>query len=347
MPWRRRLPYNCPAFCLSHPIHQDKVGRPNREERAGQRVRTDVQRCRRLPGSRRYASVSARSHEPAAGTLGIVVTEPGSAGLGAVATGLDIQSPAPEDREALRRAFRASPMLCIRGCKATPESFLRLARIFGALQRELMGVLRDTAYPEISVIERRQGISTATGKTATFGGHWHTDDSYMAVPCAATLLYGELVPPRGGDTHFTNMHAAYDALPAETKARISGLRAVHTYQSRRNRSPVPERTEAEKARTPPVTHPLARTHPETGRKALYLNPNRIDRVCGMPLADGDVLLDKLIAHAAQPAFVHVHAWQPDDVVIWDNRCTMHKASPHEGDHPRRLLRILIKGTVPA
>ena len=144
--------------------------------------------------------------------MGIGVTETGRAGLGAVVTGLDLESPAPAAQETLRRAFRASPMLCIRGCEATPESFLRLARVFGTAQRELLGVLRDPAFPEISLVERRQGISTATGKPATFGGHWHTD-SYMAVPCAATPLYGEMVPPKGGDTSFTNKHAAYDALP--------------------------------------------------------------------------------------------------------------------------------------
>ena len=144
--------------------------------------------------------------------MGIGITDTGKAGLGAVVTGLGLEAPAPEVQETLRRAFRASPMLCIRGCEATPESFLRLARAFGTPQRELLGVLRDPAFPEISLVERRQGISTATGKPATFGGHWHTDDSYMAVPCAATLLYGEMVPPKGGDTSFTNMHAAYDAL---------------------------------------------------------------------------------------------------------------------------------------
>ena len=281
-----------------------------------------------------------------AGTVGIGVTEPGPAGLGAVVTGFGFDAPAPETADALRAAFRASPMLCIRGREATPASFLRVARVFGTPQRELMGVLRDGAVPEISVIERKQGISTATGKAATFGGHWHTDDSYMAVPCAITLLYGEVVPPKGGDTSFTNMHAAYEALPAETRSRIAGLGAVHTYHARRNLSPVPERSAEEEAKTPPVTHPLVRTHPETGRKALYINPNRIDRVADMPLAEGDALLDDLIAHATQPAFVHVHAWEPGDIVIWDNRCTMHRASPHEGDHPRRLLRILIEGTVP-
>ena len=288
--------------------------------------------------------MAKRSSEAAA--VGIGVAEPGSAGLGAVVTGLDLDAPAPEERDALRRAFRASPMLCIRGGAATPESFLRLARIFGTPQRELMGVLRDARLSRDLVIERRHGISTATGKPATFGGNWHTDDSYMAVPCAATLLYGAVVPPRGGDTAFANMGMAYAALPGETRARIGGLKAVHTYQSRRNLSPVPARTAEEEARTPPVTHPVVRTHPETGRKALYLNPNRIDRIADMALDEGDALLDALIAHATQPAFVHVHAWQPGDIVIWDNRCTMHRASPHEGDHPRRLLRILIEGTVP-
>ena len=282
-----------------------------------------------------------------AATVGMSVTDPGRAGLGAVVTGFDPETPAPEASDALRRAFRLSPMLCIRGCEATPESFLRLARIFGTPQRELLGALRDGAFPEVSIIERRQGKSTATGKPATFGGHWHTDDSYMAVPSAATLLYGEVVPPRGGDTAFANTCLACEALPDEARARIAGLRAVHTYQSRRNRSPVPPRSAEEEARTPPVTHPLVRTHPETGRKALYLNPNRIDRIDGMALADGDALLDTLIEHATRPAFVHVHAWRPGDIVIWDNRCTMHRASPHEGDHPRRLLRILIEGTVPA
>ena len=195
------------------PAAQGQEGRPHRGMPERQTNREGARSCRHLPDSRQYASVKRRNHEPTAGAVGIGITEAGRAGLGAVVTGLGLESPAPEVRETLRRAFRASPMLCIRGCKATPESFLRLARAFGTPQHELLGVLRDPAFPEISLVERRQGISTATGKPATFGGHWHTDDSYMAVPCAATLLYGEVVPPNGGDTSFTNMHAAYDALP--------------------------------------------------------------------------------------------------------------------------------------
>ena len=115
--------------------------------------REGARSCRHLPDSRQYASVKRRDHGPTAGAVGIGVTEAGRAGLGAVVTGLDLESPAPEVRETLRRAFRASPMLCIRGCEATPESFLRLARAFGTPQRELLGVLRDPAFPEGSISE--------------------------------------------------------------------------------------------------------------------------------------------------------------------------------------------------
>ena len=161
------------------PAPQGKEGRLHRELPGRQTNREGAQCCRDLPDSRRYASVRRRNHEPTAGAVGIGITDTGKAGLGAVVTGLDLEPPAPEAQETLRRAFRASPMLCVRGCEATPESFLRLARAFGTPQRELLGVLRDPAFSEISLVERRQGISTATGKPATFGGHWHTDDSYI------------------------------------------------------------------------------------------------------------------------------------------------------------------------
>ena len=209
-------------------------------------------------------------------TITMHLAAPGESGLGSVVTGLDLgECLAPAAAEALRRAYVASPVLCIRGGGATPDSFQRLARVFGMPQIQLLGAYRDRAFPAISYIERGQRDTLGDGKRVTFGAHWHTDDSYMAVPCSSTLLYGDVVPTAGGDTSFVNMHAAYEALPEALKTRIAGLRAVHAYQSRRNVSPVPKRTEEEEARTPPVSHPLVRTYPETGRKALYLNPNRI------------------------------------------------------------------------
>ncbi len=279
--------------------------------------------------------------------MSLCITAPGTSGLGAVVTGLDLGALTPAARDLLRRTYVTSPVLCIRGSSVAPESFLRLARVFGTPQIQLLGAFRDAAFPEVSYIERGQRDTLGDGKRITFGSHWHTDDSYMAAPCSSTLLYGEAVPPTGGDTSFTNMHAAYEALSGELKARIADLTAVHAYQSRRNVSPVPKRTEEEEAQTPAVTHPLVRTHPETEHKAIYLNPNRIDRIEGISIEEGDALLDRLIDHATQPAFVHVHAWRAGDIVIWDNRCTMHKASPHDGAHPRRMMRILLEGTAPA
>ena len=194
MPCGSRVVFNCCSILMSMPVAQGQEGRPHRGMPERQTNREGARSCRHLPDSRQYASVKRRDHGPTAGAVGIGITETGRAGLGAVVTGLGLESPAPAAQETLRRAFRASPMLCIRGCEATPESFLRLARAFGTAQRELLGVLRDPAFPEISLVERRQGISTATGKPATFGGHWHTDDSYMAVPCAATPLPASLCP---------------------------------------------------------------------------------------------------------------------------------------------------------
>ena len=110
---------------------------------------------------------------------------------------------------------------------------------------------------------------------------------------------------------------------------------------------MPRRSEEEEAETPDVAHPLVCTHPETGRKTIYLNPNRVDHLIGFDLAEGDRLLDELIAHATRPEFVYRHRWQAGDLVIWDNRCTMHKASADYGDQRRNMMRILLAGTRPA
>jgi taurine dioxygenase len=167
----------------------------------------------------------------------------------------------------------------------SPDAFLRLARVFGTPQVQLLREFRDQAHPEISYIESGQRDTLGDGKKIAFGAQWHTDDSYMATPCSSTLLYGQIMPPVGGDTLFSNMYAAYDALADELKARIAKLRAVHTYQSRRNASAVPTRSTEEAKESPAVSHPLLRTHPETGRKAIYINLNRIDSVEGLSIEE--------------------------------------------------------------
>lgn len=267
--------------------------------------------------------------------------------FGKVVEDIDVDGPFRPDRAAeLNRRYLATRVLVARGAPTKPEAFLTFARIFGEPQIQVLRDHRHPTVPEISYVSSEQRDHLGDGKKITFGSHWHTDDSYLAQPASATLLFANEIPASGGDTLFADMYAAYDTLPDAMKARIAPLKVVHKYRSRRNVSPVPVRRAEEKADTPDVVHPLVRTHPETGRKALYLNPNRMDHIVGMSLADSDTLLDELIAHATQERFVYRHRWQAGDIAIWDNRCTMHKASPDYGDAKREMLRILLKGDAP-
>jgi taurine dioxygenase len=167
--------------------------------------------------------------------------------------------------------------------------------------------------------------------------HWHTDKPYRAAPPWLTLLYAVKVPPagsgRGGDTEFANTALAYDALPEDTKRRLAGLRVAF----RPAFDPVP----------PEVLHPLVRTHPETGRRALYIG-NHATRIAGLPRGEGTALLAELLAHATRPEFVYAHRWQPGDLVVWDNRVLLHRLVLGDGlrRHRRVMHRSTVAGTVP-
>ena len=176
---------------------------------------------------------------------------------------------------------------------------------------------------------------------------WHTDASYMQRPASTTLLYAIDIPPSGGDTQFANMHAGYDALSAEMKQRIEGLRAVHSWEQSRYNSGSRAASADEIAAAPPVAHPLVRVHPKTGRKGLYLG-NHTSHIEGMPIEEGRALLRELLEHTTQPEFIYRHKWRVGDIVIWDNRSLLHKASDDfdMGDHVRRLHRTVIQGDVP-
>jgi taurine dioxygenase len=248
--------------------------------------------------------------------------------------------------EDLRGAARDHPVLVLRTHGLTPAQLLALAEVFGEPQVQLLEGYRSSDTPAISIIASDQTDSRGDGRKIVFGGHWHTDDSYLAVPAKATMLYAHVIPEAGGDTLFADTTAAYEALDATTHAELEGARAIHTYLSRRNVSPVPTRSAREQAETPPVEHPLVRTDPETGRRSLYLNPNRMDTVVGLDETASDVLLDRLIDHATQDRFVYRHAWHPHDVVLWDNGRSMHRAVADYGDDRREMRRILLRGTVP-
>jgi alpha-ketoglutarate-dependent taurine dioxygenase len=265
--------------------------------------------------------------------------------------GVDLSRPLDaETRSAIRSAFLDYQLLAFRGQALDKPAQLRFTEYFGPLELPVNRDYLGGDYPALHVVTNldASGNLMARKVLANPGNYfWHSDASYMQVPAMATLLYAIQVPPKGGDTLFANLYHAYEALPEATKARIDGLRAIHSWeQSRRNSGSRPA-TEEEKRNAPPVSHPLVRTHPETGRKALYLG-NHTSHIEGMPVDEGRALLAELLAHATQERFVYRHRWRPGDLVMWDNRCLVHCASDDFDftAHPRVLHRTVLKGTVP-
>ena len=267
--------------------------------------------------------------------------------MAAAVSGLDLNRlPDPATQAALIDTLHANLVLCIRDQKLAPTAFRDAMAHFGIpmLRKQLE---RTAECAEVNIISSEDRDTLGDGRKIVNGANWHTDDSFMREPCSLTMLYGVVVPSRGGDTQFTNMYAAYEDLPAETKARIDPLKVVHKYHSSRKLTYVSTRPAEEMAAMPEATHPLVRTHPETHRKSLYLNPNRMEYVVGLERAESDRLLDELISHATQMKYQYRHAWRLGDIVIWDNRCTMHKANADYPEGERRLMhRVIVAGTEP-
>ena len=173
---------------------------------------------------------------------------------------------------------------------------------------------------------------------------WHTDSSFRQKSATWSMLHARVVPPSGADTEFVDTRAAYDALPAAMKARIDGLVAEHSIWHSRARLGGYTPTEDERKARPPARHPLVRRHPGSGRNALYI-ASHASHIVGWPEHDGRALIDELMAFATQPRFVYAHPWRRGDLVIWDNRCTMHRATPFESStHVRDMRRATIIDT---
>jgi taurine dioxygenase len=267
--------------------------------------------------------------------------------MAAAVSGLDLNRlPDAATQAALVEVLHDNLVLCIRGQTLAPPAFRDAMAQFGTpmLRKQLE---RTAECAEVNIISSEDRDTLGDGRKIVNGANWHTDDSFMRAPCSLTMLYGVAVPSTGGDTQFTNMYAAYEDLPAETRRRLDPLRVVHKYHSSRKLTHVATRPAEEMAAMPEATHPLVRTHPETHRKSLYLNPNRMDYIVGLERAQSDRLLDELIAHATQAKYQYRHAWRQGDIVIWDNRCTMHKANADYPEGERRLMhRVIVAGTEP-
>jgi|TARA_A100001037_G_scaffold302580_2_gene334519 taurine dioxygenase len=266
--------------------------------------------------------------------------------LGAEVCGIDLRRQVSDDlKAALIKEISDYQVICIRDQNLTPRQLVSASRLFGRPKTFLLRKDRIDEAPEVSIVSNHPVL--ADGKPLVQAKHWHTDDSYLAEPATLTFLYAKKLPVEGGDTEFINCYDVLDALPAAMRSRVGNLRAVHKYLSRRNASWVAERSPQEVAETPDVDHPLIRTHPVSRRQSLYINPNRIERILGWSNEESDLLLDELYEFAFQPQFQYRHKWRYGDLVVWDNRCTMHRANAdYDVSQPRVMHRVMLEGEVP-
>jgi taurine dioxygenase len=280
---------------------------------------------------------------------GLEVT-PVSGCLGAEITGLDLAKPLDTPSfEALHAALLDHAVIFCRGQRLGRDEQIQLARRFG--EPEVHPIANGMeGYPEMIRVLK------PAGEEAYFGTSWHTDNSFFETPSALTLLYGEEVPPYGGDTVFASMEAAYRTLSEPMRAFLEPLTAVHSAASAydpRTTGDAKYRGEAAITYTysdaiyDEVEHPVVRTHPETGRRGLYVNPMFTQRIVGLASHESDALLAMLHAHATRPDFSCRFRWEPGSLAIWDNRCVQHYAVDDYRGFDRVMYRVTIRGDRPA
>ena len=268
---------------------------------------------------------------------------------GAEIHGIDLNAPlAPSAQEDIDAALLAHHVLVFRDQRLNADAQLAFTERFGDLATHVIRLANGEPAPLLHVISNLDADGKPTSKPYSHGNYyWHTDKSYHAVPSFATLLHAVELPPAGGDTQYTNLHQAYEALPEARKREIDDLRLVHSWEANRINTGNRPATDAEKRDRPPVSHPLVRSHPDTGRKSLYIGVH-VSHVEDMPVEEGKVLLEELTEFATQERFIYAHQWRAGDLVMWDNRCLMHRAtSNYDMDRHRRVMhRTVLKGTVP-
>jgi alpha-ketoglutarate-dependent taurine dioxygenase len=281
--------------------------------------------------------------------------KPSGGALGASVEGIDLGQPMSDrDFKQILRALGEHGVLCFPRQTLETAAFARFARMFGELEINVANQFHEPGFPEVMVLSNM----TKDGKPIGLGDAgqgWHTDMSYSREIALANVLYAIKVPMRGGrplgDTEFRNMHLAYETLPADIKRRLAGRTATHDFakfwdmmRSRPGslRAPL---TAEQRAKKPPVSQPIFRTHPITGRTILYCNPGYAMRIDDMPEDESAELLKLLFAHQEQPRLFHAHKWAEGDLLMWDNIGTVHNAVPDYGaDEPRYMRRVQVMAT---
>jgi taurine dioxygenase len=270
--------------------------------------------------------------------------------LGADIEGVDLAGPlSPEMMAAIRRAWGEHLVLRFRGQRLSDDDLMRFSRQFGELDWAPVAATNDA--PEgreyIMVVSNVIENGVAIGQLGAYEAIWHTDMSYVEKPPMASALYSLEVPPSGGDTGFCNMYLALETLPGELRRQVEGRICRHDAsrnsagELRRGYVDTPD-----PSRTVGADHPIVRTHPATGRKALFLGRRRNAYVPGLPLADSEALLDALWAHATQDDFTWYQQWRAGDLILWDNRCVMHRRDAFDPGTRRVMHRTQIQGDRP-
>lgn len=279
-----------------------------------------------------------------------VTVIPTGAALGADIDGIDLSQPTDSATfKAIEEAWHRHLVLRFRGQHLDDPRLLAFARLFGELDRAPVhaGSEVEDPYPEITVMSNIKVDGKSIGNLGHYEAEWHTDMSYNEVTPIGSLLYAIEVPPAGGDTGFANMYDAFDTLPADLKRTIAVLQCRH--DSSRNsagelRKGFKEITDPREA--PGAVHPLIRTHPATRRNALFLGRRRNACIVGLALDASEELLNQLWAHAAQEQFAWYQQWKVGDLILWDNRCAMHRRDAFDPESRRLMHRTQVKGGRP-
>ena len=277
--------------------------------------------------------------------------QPFDAPLGAEIIGLDLTQPLNDtDFTRVHRAHLDHGLLVFRDQRITPQQQIDFSSRFGPLQIHVLKQFLLANHPEIFIISnvKENGQPIGLGDAGKF---WHSDLSYKEIPSLGSMLLAQELPEEGGDTLFASQQLAYETLPAELRQALEGKRAAHSYTARYADEVVagvtrPTLTAAQLAEVKAVVHPLLRTHPETGRKGLFVNENFTTHILDIPEDESRQMLAELFAHSARPEFIYRHQWQPHDMVFWDNRALIHLAAGCPSHLRRRMHRTTIQGDVP-
>jgi len=276
---------------------------------------------------------------------------PFDAPVGAEIVGLDISQPINDaDFARIHRAHLDHHVVVFRDQRISPADHIAFSRRFGPLEIHVLHQFQLPQHPEILIVSniKKDGEPIGLGDA---GVYWHSDISYKPQPSLGSLLHAQELPAEGGDTLFADQHLAWEALNPELQQRILPLKATHSYLAKyedlRARNPWrPKLSQAQIDQVAPAVQPVVRTHPETGRKALFVSEHFTTGIVGLDKREGDALLAELFAHSVKPEFVYRHTWEPHDLVFWDNRSLMHLAAGTPDHLRRKLYRTTVQGDTP-